>query len=203
MFKMLTVAGVLILTLTLWSAARAEEGKQEPSNGTVTGILTSKGVDWIEVKADGEKTGTKYAPYWRGGMPKDGGGYDKATLEAIKKLIVPGRVTVVWEFQERRRIVTVEEIAPAAKEGTVTGTVVAKGENWIDVQPEKAPADRYTPRWLGGLPKDGGGPDKAMLAAFKELAIGDTVELKWLYDERLRAVEVKKVEKAVTPPAAP
>jgi hypothetical protein len=198
MKRVMHLLAIAVFLLACWSAAWAEETTSEPSNGTVVGILTAKGNDWIEVKADGEKTAVRYMPYWRGGMPKDGGGYDQAMLKAIKALVAPNRVKVVWEFQERRRIVSVEMLLPEEKEGTVTGKVTAKGENWIEITPDKQPPVRYWPRWIGGLPKDGGGLDKAVLATIKELNVGDWAAVKWTLDERLRAAELRKVD----PPAA-
>jgi hypothetical protein len=195
------VLGTLLLAaMALCVPTRAEEAK----NGTVTGILTAKGTEWIEVKAEGEKESVRYIPCWRGGLPKDGGGFDKGTLETIKKTPVATLVKVAWQLEEaKRRIVSLEVIAPVEKSGTVTGTVVAKGETWIDVTPDKVgdkqgPTERYWPRWIGGMPKDGGGLDKDMLRAIAAAKVGDKVEIKWMYDERKRVVQL-----TVTVPAPP
>lgn len=188
----------MLITLTCAVALRAADGTNEPANGTVTGILTAKGADWVEVQADGAKTSVRYLPYWRGGMPQDGGGYDKAMLDTLKHVYVLNRVKLAWEFQEHKRIVSIEMLIPATKDGIVT----AKGENWIEVKPDNAPAERYMPQWVGGLPKDGGGLNKEILTAFAALKIGDRVEVQWLYNERKRALDVHKVEAPATPPTA-
>ncbi|MEN6303826.1 MAG: hypothetical protein ABFD96_13930, partial [Armatimonadia bacterium] len=39
----------------------------EPQGGTLTGILTAKGENWIAVRADGAAESVKYWPFWRGG----------------------------------------------------------------------------------------------------------------------------------------
>jgi len=201
MGKWLAMMALAALLCGMQSALRAEETSPEPDHGTVTGILTAKGTDWIEVQADGAKLSVRYVPFWRGGLPRDGGGYDADTLKAIKSLIVPNRVTVAWEMQERRRIVSVQMIVPEKKEGTLLGKVTAKGETWLEVTPEKEPPVRFWPRWIGDVPNKGGGFDKAIVAIIKELTVGDWVEVKWTYDERLRAVEIRKVD-APAPPAA-
>src|SRR5262245_11116104 len=55
------------------------------------------------------------------------------------------------------------------KKGTVTGVVIAKGENWIEVKADgEEKARRYVPHWRGGAPKDGGGLDKEMIAKIRE-----------------------------------
>jgi len=202
MGKVMMILAFMTLLCGIQVAARAEDQPPaEPMNGTVTGILTAKGADWIEVKADGAREPIRYVPFWRGGLPREGGGYDQDTLKAIKSLVVPNRIKVVWEMQERRRIVSVEMLIPEKKEGTTSGKVTAKGETWLEVTPDKEPPVRFWPRWVGGLPKDGGGLDKAIIATIKELKVGDWVEVKWSYDERLRAIEIHKVE-APAPPAA-
>ena len=180
-----------LLTLSLGTALRAEP--TEGQKGTLTGLLTAKSDKWIEVRADGDKEAKRYIPHWRGGMPADGGGLDKAMLETIKKLRVPNRVKLDWEFAEHLRVNSVEIVEPKEKSGVVEGEVTAKGENWVEVKPAgDAPAERYSPRWIGGLPKDGGGPDKDALHAIAEVKAGDKVRVEWAYEERLRVVSLKK-----------
>ena len=171
--------------------AAEDQPAEAPAGGTVLGILTAKGESWIEVKADGAAEADRYLPFWRGGAPKDGGGFDKDMLKTIAGLRVPGRVELVWKMEEHRRIVTVKALEPQTKEGTVQGTVAAKGETWIEGKPADGPAERYTPRWTGGMPKDGGGRDKAMLEAIAKLKVGDKVTLKWMFDERKRVVAIE------------
>ena len=86
----------------------------------------------------------------------------------------------------------IETLTPKEKTGAATGKVTAKGENWLEIKPSDAPAERYSARWIGGAPKDGGGPDKAGIAAIRETAVGDNVKIEWQYDERLRVVSLRK-----------
>ena len=81
-----------------------EKKKDETRKGTVTGVVSAKGDNWIEVKADGEEKARRYVPHWKGGLPKDGGGPDKEMVAEIKKVPVNSRVELKWVFEERRRV---------------------------------------------------------------------------------------------------
>ena len=106
--------------LTGGTLARAAEDKKDDTKekekergGTVTGELTAKGENWVEVKADGEEKARRYTPQWVGGLPKDGGGFDKEVLQLIGKTPVKSRVRLEWTFQERARIVKLEVLKKA------------------------------------------------------------------------------------------
>ena len=96
------------------------------------------------------------------------------------------------------------------KKGTVVGTLTAKGENWIEVKADgEEKARRYVPHWRGGLPADGGGPDKKTLATIRTLKVGSRVRLEWSFEERPRIEKIEVLECAegnrqggeeVTPP---
>lgn len=101
--------GIGAMAISL-SAGIAQDGKKdekpavEERKGTVTGTVTAKGDTWIEVKADGEEKARKYVPHWSGGLPKDGGGLDKAMIAEIKKVPLKSRVELKWAFEERPRV---------------------------------------------------------------------------------------------------
>lgn len=184
-----TLLGMAVMVL--WGTVGAAVVRaEEPQGGTLTGILTAKGEAWIEVKADGAEAAVRYVPFWRGGNPADGGGYDKEMLQTIKRLVVPNRVKLTWEFQERPRIFRVEILKPEGTEGTLVGILKAKGETWIEVQPTDGVPGRFWPRWIGNA---GGGFDRDILRAFAALKVGDKVSVRWTYDERLRALSVAVV----------
>jgi len=115
---LLRLAGVLALALTVSAAGRAEDPKKkdadEGKKGTVTGIVTAKGDNWIEVKADGEEKARRYMPNWKGGLPKDGGGPDKDIVGTIKETPLKARVRIEWSFEERPRV---EKLEVLKKEG--------------------------------------------------------------------------------------
>ena len=107
----LLFAAVVAVCFTL--PAFADDKKEPPKEekdrkGTVTGVVTAKGDNWIEVKADGEEKARRYVPHWKGGQPKDGGGPDKEMVAQIKKIELKERVRLEWEFEERARVVKVE-----------------------------------------------------------------------------------------------
>lgn len=213
---LLVVLALVLCTAPLWAEEGAAPREQpvkheEATQGTVTGILTGRGDNWISVKAEGAREAVRYMPPWRGGMPSEGGGPDKAILEAIKKLIVTNLVEVTWEMQENtRRIISVKMLTSDQKAGTVSGTVVAKGEAWIDVKPKDGPTERYMAKWVPGPlnaegKPSGGGMDKDMMKAITALKIGSTVDVKWAADERKRldTLTVTAEPPAPTPAPAP
>ena len=89
---------------------------------------------------------------------------------------------------------------PEARKGVVTGVVTEKGKNFIAVKADgEEQARKYTPHWSGGLPKNGGGLDKKMLAEIKKTPLKARVRLEWSYEERPR---VEKIE-VLSAPKAP
>ncbi|HEY3378777.1 MAG TPA: hypothetical protein VGL77_14920 [Armatimonadota bacterium] len=177
--------GLLLLCLLAALAVHAEDAA--PTAGTVAGILTAKGANWVEVKADGAKDAVRYLAFYREG------GFDKAMLETIKKLRVPNRVTLTWQLLEHPRIVTITMVEPTEKTGVVNGVVTAKEKAWVEVKADGKDGltERYTPRWIGKMPSEGGGLDKEVLAAIEKLKVGDHVTLTWSYDERKRVLSIE------------
>jgi len=108
---------MLAVTVLLGGLSRADDKKPpEKKGGTVTGLVTAKEKNWIEVKADGEEKGRRYVPRWVGGAPDKGGGPDKKMVQAIGEVKVGSRVKLEWEFEERARVVKIDVLkAPADK----------------------------------------------------------------------------------------
>src|SRR5690349_16974970 len=70
------------------------------------------------------------------------------------------------------------------KKGTVIGTLTEKGPNYIELKADgEEKARRYVPQWHGGLPAQGGGPDKMIVKQISELKIGSRLEVEWLFEE--------------------
>jgi hypothetical protein len=83
------------------------------------------------------------------------------------------------------------------KKGTVVGVVTAKGETWIEVKADgEERARRYMPHWRGGAPKDGGGPDKKIVAEIKDVPVGSRVRLEWSFQERPRVEKLEVLKRA-------
>jgi acetyl esterase/lipase len=91
------------------------KGGEDRRKGTVTGVVTAKGENWIEVKADGEEKARRYVPHWRGGAPAQGGGPDKEMVARIKEVPVKSRVRLEWVFEERPRVETIEVLKPGGE----------------------------------------------------------------------------------------
>jgi hypothetical protein len=100
--------GPAITKFKVVKSAGGDDKKNEKRGGTVTGVVSAKGENWIEVKGDGEEKGRKYVPHWRGGNPADGGGLDKKMLAEIKAVPVKSRVRLEWTFEERPRVEKIE-----------------------------------------------------------------------------------------------
>lgn len=203
-------------------ALAAGQEHEQPAQGTLTGVVTAKTERSISVRIDESNEVKQFIPNWIGGLPKDGGGLDKQMLHTIRETPVGSRVRVQWMMLEHLRVVGLEVLerprgdrpegehrentgnepekkdggphAVGHREGVLVGNVTGKGEAWIEVQGEgQEKPTRYTPRWIGGMPKDGGGLDKHMLEIFRGLNVGNRIRLTWVVDERPRAVAIEKL----------
>ncbi|MCX7804727.1 MAG: hypothetical protein N3A38_05995, partial [Planctomycetota bacterium] len=63
--------------------------------------------------------------------------------------------------------------------------------NCIEVKPDSGPPERFIPRWIGGHPSQGGGPDKQMVAVLAKFKVGDRVKVSWIYETRKRVVGIE------------
>lgn len=111
----LSLALIALGLLLAASGTPAGEKKEEKKRrgGTIIGVVTAKGKGFVEVKADGEERARKYVPHWVGGAPAKGGGLDKNMLKTIDAVKVGSRVRLVWEFEERPRVVRLEVLKRA------------------------------------------------------------------------------------------
>ena len=90
------------------------------------------------------------------------------------------------------------------RKGTVTGIVSAKGPTWIEVTADgEEKGRRYVPHWTGGLPKDGGGPDKEMVAKIKDTPLKSRVRIEWEFEERARVLKIEVLKKPGDKGSAP
>ena len=84
------------------------EPTPKETKGKITGEIIKKDRGKITVK--GEDATLVLMPHWRGGMPKDGGGFDKEILKRLEQFKVGDKVTVKWEFEEHYRIVKIDKV---------------------------------------------------------------------------------------------
>jgi hypothetical protein len=74
----------------------------------------------------------------------------------------------------------------AQQTGVTEGVLTAKGETWIAVQADGVhESTKLVPCWIGGLPQNGGGLDKRMLALFQQLVVGSRLKVAWVRGEHL------------------
>ena len=75
--------------------------------------------------------------------------------------------------------------------GTLTGTIekIEKGKVTLAVDGKHY---LVMPNWIGGNPKDGGGPDKQILAQVEHFKVGDAVTVAWTFNEHRRIASIAK-----------
>ncbi|MEN9362138.1 MAG: hypothetical protein RL095_3673 [Verrucomicrobiota bacterium] len=81
---------------------------KEGDKGTVSGSILSieRGILTLTT----EKGRFRVLPYWRGGMPADGGGFDKETLKKLEGFKKGDKVSVAWTFEEHPRIDSIKKL---------------------------------------------------------------------------------------------
>ena len=152
--------------------------------GEVSGILTQKGISWIEVKDD-RGYPKKYLPQWLGDVPSKGGGFDSTMLNTFENLVVGNRVWLRWSQDEHLRVEKIKIVEPRIKHGDFMGYVLEVGDRWIDVQnkEEGIPWRFYLP-WKGGYPWNGGGYDQTIKNLIKNRIPTDPITFSWKYLSR-------------------
>jgi hypothetical protein len=93
--------------ICLWAVGvLAEEKKVDApakgDKGVTTGVIAKIDAGKVTVKV-GEKE-TIFFPYWKGGAPKDGGGFDKEMLKTVEQFKVGDKVKIAWTMEEHQRI---------------------------------------------------------------------------------------------------
>jgi len=96
----------ILLLLSFFTCITVGQAKPEPTpdqtSGTITGIIVQKDGPKITVEAPEQRL--KLIPHWRGGMPKDGGGFDEKIVKKLERYEVGDSVQIEWEFSEHYRI---------------------------------------------------------------------------------------------------
>jgi hypothetical protein len=115
--KRITAIKLLVASTQPAETRPATSKPVEPAvkEGTATGIIIDKGADFIRLKFADGKTET-YRPQWVGGLPKDGGGFDKNILGAIAERKVGDKVEIIWVWSERYRVTAIRLIEAAGAE---------------------------------------------------------------------------------------
>ena len=75
--------------------------KPKSKRGTVRGTVVNKGKNHVDVKPAGGGPVERYIPHWRGN------GLDKDVLRQIAPIEVGQKVSVRWEYDERKRVLSI------------------------------------------------------------------------------------------------
>jgi hypothetical protein len=186
---------LFLLPLSVLPSVCAQLGELPiKSKGKLDGILVAKGNAWIEVKDD-EGYPYRYLPSWIGGPPARGGGYDPQMLSLLEDIPIGNRVQLTWHWDGHLRVDRLKLLRPYKKKGAVVGTIVDKGEKWVEVLSSRyGIPSRYYAKWVGGSPDKGGGYDQAIISRIGELESGYKVKLVWSYDIRPRVLSLLGVD---------
>lgn len=103
-----TFAAIMMGGVLAGTAFAAPETPPKEVKGQITGEITKK--DGAKITVKGEERSLTLMPHWRGGMPKDGGGFDKEMVKRLEHFKVGDKVKVTWEFEEHYRIVAIEPV---------------------------------------------------------------------------------------------
>jgi hypothetical protein len=76
--------------------------------------------------------------------------------------------------------------------GVSEGTIVSNEKGKV-ILTTKEGNILFMAHWRGGMPKDGGGMDKAMLETLAQYKAGDQVKIAWVWEERRRVEQIQKV----------
>jgi hypothetical protein len=114
---------------------------------------------------------------------------NKLARHEIAQLSPGDVVTVTWVAREGEKWVT-----DVSGKGTLVGTVTRIEENTITVTPEGGKPQKFIPPWIGGMPADGGGPDKGVVAKIRKQKVGSKVKLTWDLVEGKRVVDIEVVD---------
>jgi hypothetical protein len=99
--------------------------------------------------------------------------------EILESLLVGDQISVSVHKGDNKYI-----LDNAKGEGSMSGSVLEKSEIAIWVKNAEGKSVKFTPEWHDG------GLDAAMLAKFKELAVGASITVKWKLEERKRAISI-------------
>jgi hypothetical protein len=111
MVRQLLVVAALLVGLFSFVTFGVEEaapaGPAKGDTGEIVGTITKLERGKVTVK--NEQAELTVWPFWRGGMPKDGGGFDKDTLKQLASFKVGDKVKIAWVFEEHHRIKSIEK----------------------------------------------------------------------------------------------
>jgi hypothetical protein len=83
---------------------------------------------------------------------------------------------------------------PEVKKGYESGVVTAvdASKPTLTILADGGYARTYIPQWSGGMPNQGGSFDPEVSAMIRSLCPGDRVDVAWKWEERYRAVQIRR-----------
>ena len=158
--------------------------------GSTEGILVDKGKSdnlgsWVDVRPDeGQGIGEILVP--------------DELADSFSSLLTSNRLRIKWTKTAEATYPTatsIQNLRPKEDKGTVNGTVVTKqGDKWIEIQSTEGTIRRYVPRWIGRHPTQGGRLDIVAQKLIREAKLGSKVQVEWIWDERVRLVNLLSLD---------
>ena len=194
------VIGVLLLGANR-GVVHGAEAAAGAEGGKLTGIITHFEYNWTKVhgpkpdlrlslKAEGESDSVDYVL----ALPDQK--VDPKLEVALQKVFPSNTATLQWEMRDGKRLVTkVAIISATSGQGNIVGTVMARGDGYLDVKGVARQA--VTARYVIAR------PTPALSSAVKDLNVGDKIKLTWIANpERMFFTQVQLISRApATKPA--
>lgn len=98
---------MVLFAVTLVSCLWLNHAAAADGEGSVTGVVTAKGKDFIKVRSEGDKEPKQYMPNWKGG---NDGGLDKDMLEKIGGVPIGSVVKITFKQDEHLRVTALEVV---------------------------------------------------------------------------------------------
>ena len=189
------VIGLLVLSVNR-GVVHGAEAAASAEGGKVIGIITHFEYNWTKVhgpkpdlrlslKAEGESDSMDYV------LALPDKKIDPKLELALQKVFPSNTATMQWEMRDDKRLVTkVVIISPTAGQGNIIGTVMARGDGYLDVKGVARQA--VTARYVIARPAPA-----ALSTALKDLNAGDKVRLTWSANfERMFFNQVQLISRA-------
>jgi hypothetical protein len=174
------VGGLSMLAICCgFQAVVVGQGNELKESGTLSGIVFDRNEKKLVVKFDGQEETTEF--------PLDKN--DKKLAKALSGIFSVARVKVAYKTVDgTKQLVGIEKTVSKAQ-GSITGTVIATHEWWIEIKPKAGPPDGFACTY----PKELWDATKATI---KQLQKDDVVTIDYYTDiERHRIKGIRKATK--------
>ena len=155
------------------------QGKDDKKDsGTLSGIVIDRNDKKLVVKFDGQDEPTEF--------PIDKN--DKKQAKALAPIFSVARVKVSYKTVDGGKQLVAIEKTPTKAQGTITGTVLATHDWWIEIKPKNGPPEGFAATYPKEL-------WAATQAAIKQMQKDDVVVIDYYTDlERQRIKSIRKAK---------